>query len=125
MSLSRRGFLIGLALQVAVVGSLSLLAYVGGLPRWRFLNQYDYVLHAVLVGPIALWLDGIFAYRDVSRRVPVPLGPAIIAAFAVTEEYLQRYSPLRTSTWKDFFGNLIGIVVFTVLGRALFHRRAQ
>ena len=121
---SRRFFVLGLAAQLALVAGISLLAYLGALPRWRWIGQYDYLLHAVLVGPLALWLDGALDYRPIPRT-PAPLGPAIVVAVAMTEEYLQRFSARRSSTWHDVAGNLVGIALFTLLGRALRARRRR
>lgn len=124
-----RTWRVALGLHVAIVGAISLAAYLGALPHWPWLATWDWLLHALLVGPIAMLLDGALAWRELARlviparaRLALPLGPTLVFCAAAAEEYLQRFSHRRSSTWHDFAGNTAGILLFTALGRLLARR---
>ena len=63
----------------------------------------DKLGHAVLIGPIAFFLDGALNHRTLLRGHAFPrLAPVAVLIVAGVEEYLQRLSPRRTSDWADF-----------------------
>ena len=59
-------------------------------------------------------LDGALSPRAIVRIPFVPrIGPGIALALAATEEYLQRMSPRRSSSWSDLAANFTGILVLS------------
>lgn len=101
----------GLVAQISLVILLSVLAYTGHMPAAvGWLRRYDWIGHGLLIGPIAFFLDGVLDHRPLVRGLAFPrLAPAAIAAVAGIEEFLQRYSPQRSSSWSDYVSDVIGI----------------
>jgi hypothetical protein len=117
----RRFFRIGLAVQFAAIALIDAGAYAGLIPtQIKALPHYDLVMHFLLVGTFGFFLDGALSHR---RLVPIPyfprLGPSIALVLAATEEYLQRFSPRRSSSWSDLAANVSGILVCAYLARRL------
>jgi VanZ family protein len=126
--MTRRALAIGLALNVAFVVSVSFAAYAGLLvhPVFGFATRYDYVFHALLIGPLAFFLDGVLSYRSLTRFgwFP-PLAPIVVLAIAGVEELLQSLSPRRTTSLHDFVGDTVGVVVCVAVSRWLRARRGH
>ena len=109
----------GLLVVTGVAGWLTVRAYREGLPA--YLNrvwQFDKVMHFVIAGLMAFFLDGALGRRALvvgGRAIPfaaiallVPLG---------TEECLQGLSVLRTPSIWDFAADVAGVLVFIPLSR--------
>jgi VanZ family protein len=112
--MTRRLFRAGFAAQSALVVAIAAAAYAGVLPTT--LSQFphaDLLAHAVLIGLLAFFLDGALGLRAVAGFVRV--GPALVLACAAVEEYAQRFSPRRTSSWSDFAADVVGVVFFAWL----------
>jgi VanZ family protein len=45
------------------------------------------------------------------------LGPFLVILIAGAEEYAQRFSARRTSTWSDFIADVVGVLFFSWLAR--------
>lgn len=123
-----RFYRIGLVCHTALIVAIAAGAYAGVLPtQIAFLPFYDTVMHFLLVGMFGFFLDGALSHRPI---VGVPffprLGPGIALLLAAAEEYLQRLSPRRSSSWGDFAANATGILVCAWLAKRLTtSRRAQ
>jgi VanZ family protein len=112
---ARRLFDAGLIAQTAFVLLTSLGAYLGSLPTqlpsWP---HADLAGHAVLVGMVAFFLAGALALRGRAGWI----APVAVLACAGIEEWAQRFSPLRSSSWVDFAADVIGVCVLSWLARA-------
>ncbi|MFO0761513.1 MAG: hypothetical protein U0359_33850 [Byssovorax sp.] len=115
----RTFFALGLAAQLSLVVLIATGAYLGFLPTTLpGLPHADLVGHAVLIGPLAFFLDGVLDHRPLLRPVPwARLAPLLVIAVAGLEEYAQRFSARRDSSYSDFFADVIGIVAFSVLSK--------
>lgn len=111
----RRLYRIGLAGWFGLIALIDVGAYTGILPtQIRQLPYYDTILHFILVGTFGAMLDGALNHRAIVRVPFVPrIGPGIALALAATEEYLQRMSPRRSSSWSDLAANFTGILVLS------------
>lgn len=90
------------------------MAYLDILPgtvlRYPFTDK---VLHFLLIGSIAFWLNLWLA----GRRVPlggwlVPLAVLIPLVVALAEEIAQRLSPVRSPDPLDFLSDVLGLLFF-------------
>jgi hypothetical protein len=121
----RRFFAIGLALQLLFDVTIGAGAYLGVLPTsLHAVPHFDLVCHFAFIGGVAFFLDGLL------ERRPLPfgfwsLGGALVIAVAGIEEYLQRFSARRSSTWSDFFADVAGVVICVWLSRRFVQRAAQ
>jgi hypothetical protein len=112
--------------QLALAVVVTEMAYLGILPlgllAWP---MADKVLHFVLIGSVAFWLNLWWHGRRVtlSQRVVVPL--ALLAPFSVAmaEEAFQALSPLRTASLVDLSADLLGLVVFWYAAERLLRAR--
>lgn len=109
----------GFGVFVAIAGALSLIAYDDGLPDALGQNQMDKVMHFLLAGLLAFFLDGAMSRRPlfVVRRISMPLSAILVLTPVGVEEYLQRYALLRTSSIWDFAADALGVAVFIPLSR--------
>jgi VanZ family protein len=108
-----RRYRIALAAQLALVALIDLGAYTGHIPTQIYwIPFYDKIMHFLLVGVFGALLDGALAHRAIVRVPFVPrVGSAITLVLAGAEEYLQRLSPRRNSSWGDLAANYAGILV--------------
>ncbi|MBI2388371.1 MAG: VanZ family protein [Deltaproteobacteria bacterium] len=114
-SFFRRG-LIG---HTALVVAIGIGAYAGGLPAvFGALPRLDLVMHLILIGGVAFFLDGALRHRAIFRGRG-SLGGAIVIALAGAEEWAQRFSPRRSSTFSDFAADVVGVLVFVWLARRI------
>jgi hypothetical protein len=106
--------LLGSGLVAAV---LSLVSYSEGLPFDR-VPHLDKVVHFGLGGALAFFLDGVLR-RRMLRVGPIaaPLAALLVLLPAGIEEFLQRYSINRTSSWADFAADVAGVSFFVWLSR--------
>lgn len=118
---TRAGFRVATVAHFAVVVAIAIGAYTGSLPTsLPSVPHADLLGHAVLVGLLALLLDGALAWRAPVRALPwLRLGPALVLAVAGAEEWAQRFSVRRTSCWSDFAADVVGVCVFSWAGRRL------
>jgi hypothetical protein len=115
----KRFFRIGLAAQLTFVILMGTGAYVGFLPTGlAAVPHLDWVLHAVFIGGVAFFLDGALGHRPLARGVG-SLAGAVVMGVAGFEEWAQRFSSRRSSSWGDFIADAIGIVVLVWLARRL------
>lgn len=100
-----------------IAASLSLVSYAEGLPFDR-VPHLDKAVHFGLGGALAFFLDGVLR-RRMLRIGPtaVPLAAALVLVPAGIEEFLQRYSINRTSSFGDFAADVAGVAFFVWLSR--------
>ena len=114
-------FRIAFGLWLGLVILASILAYSGRI-RPPPIPRLDLVLHAVAFGTLAALADGALARR---RGLGLPLGPMLVLLAAGAEEALQGLSSRRTSCLSDFVADIVGVVAFTLAGRASSLRSAS
>jgi polysaccharide biosynthesis protein VpsQ len=119
--LPRRTFRIGFAAHLGLVILIATGAYLGILPTsLPQLPHFDLLGHAVLIGGLAFFLDGALGLRPLVRGVRFPrLAPVIVLAVAGVEEYAQRLSSRRTSSWSDYAADVAGVLFFSWLAARL------
>ena len=110
---------------LAIFAIIIALAYLGQIPaEIAYMPAYDTVGHLVLLGIAAYLL-----HRALNRRVArvlglaLPLGPLLVALFALLEELAQGWSPRRTASPFDLAADWAGIALAWVVDRWLAHRR--
>ncbi len=112
--------------QVAVVLLGTQMAYLGYLPWWLLRwPGADKVLHALLFGSVAFWLNLWWDGRVV--RLPklgwrVPLAMLVPLLLITAEESLQALSPRRTADWRDLVADVCGIAIFWWLSQRVRRR---
>ncbi len=107
--------------QLALDLAITELAYLRCLP-YRLLSWpgADKVLHFVLFGALAFWLELWLDGRDLGRgRLRVPLSLVLVLAPATGEEVLQLLSTSRTADLKDLLCDLAGILLAIWLARRI------
>lgn len=116
---TRRHFRWALAFQIALVIPVGLGAYLGVLPTsLPQLPHFDLLVHAVLIGLVGGLFDGALGFRRFLPNLSAPrLGSILVIAIAGVEEYAQRFSARRTSTWSDFIADVMGVLFFSWLAR--------
>jgi hypothetical protein len=115
ISFFRRGFVV-YSTMVVLIG---IGAYAGVLPTSiRFLPHYDLVMHLLLIGGVAFFADGALAHRPLYRGFG-SLGGAAVLLVAGIEEWAQRFSPRRTSSWSDFAADVVGVILFVWAARRI------
>lgn len=109
----------GVAVALVIAGGLSLAAYADELPAFVTTTPHvDKVLHVLVGGLLAFFLDGALGRRALGRSFArVPAATVAILVPAGVDEYLQRYSATRSSSLGDFAADVVGVVVFTWLSR--------
>ncbi len=96
------------------------LAYLGRLPIWLpDVPLHDKALHFFGYGLVAATLDAALGRRDCGHRPRVPLAAAAILALSALDEVAQSFSATRSVSPFDFLANLLGVVLFVRLGRAV------
>jgi hypothetical protein len=121
----KRFFVVGLILQLTFDVLCGTGAYLGLLPtHMAAVPHLDLVGHFLFIGGVAFFLDGVLDRR------PLPfgfwsLGGALVIAVAGIEEYLQRFSARRSSTWSDFIADVLGVVLCVWLSRRVGRRVAS
>lgn len=106
----------GFAGAVAVALSLTFAAYAERLPS--SLEKFDKLVHCSVAGTLAFFLDGALARRSfVVRGLRVSAAAVALLAIIGLEEFLQRFSRVRTPDFRDYAADLVGVVFFTWLSR--------
>jgi VanZ family protein len=109
----------GLAAQIALVVAMSVAAYTGMIPTsLPEVPHADWLGHAVGIGGLAFFLDGVLRQRPLWGGRG-SLAAAIVLFVAGVEEYAQRFSPRRSSSWGDFAADVVGVFFFVWLSRRL------
>ena len=100
---------------VAVVLSVSTVAYAGRVPRLIAGHGIDKVLHTTMAATLTLLLARALRGRTwlAALLVLVPLA---------LDEYLQRYSLSRSSDWADLAADVLGAIVAVVAHRTVAER---
>jgi VanZ family protein len=108
-----------LALQLLLDVLISVGAYRGILPtRLPQIPHLDLPIHALLIGLLGGLLDGSLGFRRLTPRLAFPrLGAIVVITAAGIEEYLQRFSPRRSSTYSDFIADVVGVLFFSWLAK--------
>lgn len=112
---------LGLGATLFVASILSAFAYLEGLPavfdEIRFLDK---ALHFALAGALAFFLDGTLKRRMVGLGVvKLPLAALMLLTPLALEEYLQRFSANRSSSFSDFAADAAGVATMIWLSRRL------
>ncbi len=111
--------------QIAVAFIVSQMAYLDILPthllQWPLADK---VLHFLLAGLIAFWLNLWLNGRTVPvKNWSIPLALLILFTAAFLEESSQYFSPIRTLSMADLFSNLLGIFVFWWISQQVLKRQ--
>jgi hypothetical protein len=111
-------FRAGLAAHLTLVIAISVGAYTGLLPTAiRSVQNLDKLGHALLIGGVGFFLDGVLGHRRLWRTPS--LAAVLVLSVAGVEEYLQRFSPRRSSDIMDFAADAVGVCFFVWLSRRL------
>jgi VanZ family protein len=70
---------------------------------------------------LAFFLDGALALKPLTGSVR--LAPVLVLACAGIEEYAQRFSPRRTSSWSDFAADAVGVALFSWMAGRVYRER--
>lgn len=125
--MDKRAYKIGLVLYLGLIALIGVGAYTGHLPtELRHVKHADKLVHAVGIGAIAFFLEGVLDLRPLFKGISQPrLAPVIVIAAAGAEEYLQRFSARRSSSWGDFIADVIGVVLFSYVAGKLVKKPNQ
>ena len=114
--------------QIALAVVVTLMAYLGFLP-WHLLAwpNADKVLHFLLFGLVAFWLNLWTNGRLVRVRGQSLLPVAVLVPFvvALSEESMQAFSPLRTASLADLAADLSGLLFFWALSALLIRKASR
>lgn len=117
---STRAFAVAFSAAVALVIVLSAAAYRQSLPTWLGDGDTDKVLHFAMSGTLAFFLDGMLRARPAWRgSFAPPLASVLVIVPVGIEEFLQRYSPSRTSDFWDFAADVAGVTCFILVARTV------
>ena len=120
--------------QIGLVVLVTMMAYLGILPRHLLAWPHaDKVLHFLLFGAVAFWLNLWMGGRVTriplpgsrkERSRPVPVAVLIPLVLAAVEEGIQVTSPHRTGSPADLGADLLGLLLFWRLSEEV-RMRAQ
>jgi len=125
---SRTFWRVGFAVYLVVVVAIGVSAYMRWLPSVNLIwSKLDFVLHFVLIGMIAFFLDGLLGFRPLfpgagARWSWLRLAPVLVLVLAGLEELAQSFSPYRSCSWSDFVADLLGVCFFSWLARRFARR---
>lgn len=113
--------------QVAVAAVVTQMAYLHLLPNHLLLWPLaDKVLHFLLIGAIAFWLNLWLRGRTIRLGGwALPLAIILPGSLALLEESLQYFSPVRTADPTDLVSDLAGMLFFWWLSQAFVTRSNQ
>lgn len=110
---------------VAFALGLSFVAYLGELKILGARRGLDKIVHFLLAGALAFTLDGALDRRNLHAwGVRLPLAPLLVLVPCAIDEWLQRYSAMRTSSLWDFVADFAGVTCAVGLGRFIARRAA-
>ena len=113
----------GLGVSLAIVVTVSAIAYVGGLPDWFGRGNVDKVLHFTMTATLMFFTDGVLRRRAAFRsRFAPPLSAIVVLLPVGVEEYLQRLSVNRSSSIWDFVADVLGVIAGAFATRAVARR---
>lgn len=112
---------LGAALACFAVGAAC--AYGGLVPPFVAQARLDKVLHFLMGATLAGLLDGALGRRGIApaRGIPkaaLPLAAVLVLVPVGVEEYLQRFSACRSSSYGDFAADALGVAVGIWASRA-------
>jgi hypothetical protein len=112
---------LGVALACFAVGAAC--AYGGLVPPFVARAGLDKVLHFAMGGTLAGLLDGALGRRSFApaRGLPkaaLPLAAVLVLVPVGVEEYLQRFSACRSSSFGDFAADALGVAAGIWASRA-------
>ncbi len=115
-TLDRRWLVVFLIFFVVLL-TIFVAAYLRLIPtRLADIPYYDTAGHFILYGILAALLHLALNRRSVAvAALRVPLAAALAIAFAIGEEFVQRFSPNRSSDLKDLACDVLGILFFVWL----------
>lgn len=117
-------FRMGLVAQLGFVVLLSVSAYLGVIPTSvPQVPHLDWVGHAIGIGGLAFFADGAMKRRPILHGHG-SLAAVLVLAAAGIEEYCQRFSPRRSSSWGDYAADVVGVIFFVWLSRRVEAARA-
>lgn len=96
---------------VAAVIMISNAAYAGRIPPLIASHGLDKVLHAAMAAGLTFLLARVLGGR-------AWLAAALVLLPLATDEYLQRYSPARSSDWADLAADIVGALIAVAIYRA-------
>ncbi len=114
--------------QIALAVLVTLMAYLDYLPRHLLAwPNADKVLHFLLFGLIAFWLNLWLRGRmlRVGGYALAPIAVLIPFVLAVSEEMVQAFSPLRTTSVADLAADLAGLIFFWGLSTLLINSQRR
>jgi VanZ family protein len=100
-------------------------AYHEGLPSIFQLPFFDKFAHFGFAGSLAFFLDGalkrrtLFSFGSALGKIAVPLAAVGVLVPSGLEEFAQRFTIHRTSSFADFAADIVGVVVLIPLSRRL------
>lgn len=115
----------GFGIHLGLVLMIAISAYLGILPTtYGKIPHVDLLGHAVLIGFLAFFLDGILDFRPLfsGKFSSIRLAPILIMGIAAVEEVAQVLSPRRSASLGDFIADVVGIVLCSWLARHLTER---
>jgi predicted transporter len=106
------------------IAVLVALANIGSFPMpiksLRTLPCADAIGHFLLMGGLAFFVNLALEARVVRvGPAPILLGSLIVFAIVLAEEISQQWLRHRTFSWTDLFGDVVGIICFGSLARAI------
>lgn len=100
--------------------TLTWLAYEEGLPEALALPHVDKTIHFGMAGSLAFFLDGVLGRRMLGRgKIAIPLAALLVLVSTGIEEFLQRYSVNRTSSFGDYAADIAGVTFGIWLSRRI------
>ncbi|MBX3208488.1 MAG: VanZ family protein [Labilithrix sp.] len=111
----------GLVTVGLVAAGMTLFVYKRGLPaELTAIPHLDKALHFGVAGSLAFFLDGVLRRRALRVGTgSIPMAAVLLLVPAAIEEFLQRYSPHRSSSLADFAADVAGVAFFIWLSRRL------
>ena len=109
---------IGFTIHACAVVMIATAAYLGILPtQYRVIPHADLIGHAVLIGALAFFADGLLRFRPLISALR--FAPFVVLLIAGIEEMAQSLSPRRTASLLDFAADVGGVFIASWLARAL------
>ena len=111
---------IGFWAAVGLVVVVSIAAYKSMLPTWIAPGNADKFFHFAMAGVLAYFLDRALKGRASWRgRLAPPLASVLVVVPLGIDEYCQRFSDVRSSSFGDFAADVAGVAVFLLVARRI------